>query len=154
MEGFNQATEVVDTFDIDQATAAVSIQNLLSYDEVIKYLKSSRVGFGVLYLSSYQDPLSTLLSKQSSAKQGFIEGWSQGYAEALIIFKQAIKYSWDPNFTISNLVNLYKNYEIKYKDSVLKNQSSSRKSFRTMYHCRTALCAIIDTWKKYTKQAV
>lgn len=153
MEGFDKTTEIVDTFDIDQAIVQVSMQNLLSYEELLKYLKISRVVSAGLYLSSYQDPLSMMLSKQSSAKQGFVEGLKQGYREAFSIIKQAMKYSWDQNFTISNLVNLFKNYEIKYKDAIMKNQAQTRSSLRTFYFYRSALCAIIDTWEKFTKQA-
>lgn len=150
MDKLDETTKVVDTFDIEQAISTISMGSLLSYTEMLKYLKGSRTAAGMLRFSSSRHPISILLSKQSSARQGDIEGWAKGYTESLNLFKQAAKYSWDPDFTISNLANLYKNYEIKYKDAVVKNQSQSISSFRTKYFYRTALCAIIDTWEKYT----
>lgn len=149
MEDFDENTKVVDTFDVNKEFADVSASNLLSYDEMLKYLKNARAMAVLLQLSSTQNPLVLLLSKESRARQGYSEGFNKGYIESLNIFKQAIKHSWDSAFTISNLINLYKNYEIKYKDAVRKNNSQTRFSSYYKYYNRTALCAIIDTWEKY-----
>lgn len=153
MDQFDETNKVVETFDIEQALATVSIQRLLSYAEMLKYLKNSRKLAALLLVSSSPHPLGVLLSKQSSAKQGDIEGLNKGYIESLNLFKQAAKYSWDPAFTISNLANLYKNYQIKYKDAVVKNYSQSKSSFRNMYFYQSALCVIINIWQKYTGQS-
>lgn len=150
MDKHDETTKIVETFDIEQAILAVSIQNLLSYAEMLKYLKSSRA-LSLLLVVNSPNPLSVLFSKQSAAKQGDIEGIGKGYTEALNLFKQAAKYSWDPAFTISNFANLYKNYEIKYKDAVVKNYSQSTSSFRDKYLYRSSLYVLIDTWEKYTR---
>lgn len=150
MDNLDDATKLVDSFDIDKALTEVSVSNFLNYEETIKYIKKSVALFAMLRISLAQHPLGALMSKKSNATQGYSYGWSDGYNLALKILKEAKKYAWDPAFTLSNLTNLVKNYELKYKDAVAKNSSGSMKSYHYKYYYRSALCAIIDSFEKFT----
>ena len=150
MDVLDEATKLVDTFDIDHAIASISLSALLSYKDMLKYLKDSLASALLRRYTTAEYPLNVIEAKRNTPFLGYSFGWGDGYREALKLFKKANRNTWDPTLTVSSLTNLYKNYAMKYKDEVAKITADPRISSYQKYYYRSLLCAIIDTWEKYT----
>lgn len=150
MDVLDEATKLVDSFNIDQATASVSLSNLLSYKDMLKYLKESLSSANLRRYTTSEYPNNVIEAKRNTPSLGYSFGWGDGYRETLKLFTKARKHSWDPAFTISNLTKLFKDNEMNYKDALDKNNSEEKISGYQNYYYRSFLCALIDTWEKYT----
>ncbi len=150
MDKYQLITKDVDTFNIESEISSVSLSSLVSIEEVLAYLKRSRVASAFLVMSGATVFGDLFRNKAYSSKKGFIDGFNAGYDKALRLFKEANRYSWTNEFTIETFENCYKEFSIKYEDAKRNNTADRNTPVYKEYYYRSFLSALIDAWMVLT----
>jgi hypothetical protein len=150
MDKYQLITKDVDTFDIESEIKSVSLSSLVSFEEVLVYLRRSRAASAFLVMSGATVFGDLFRNKAYSSKKGFLDGFNAGYDKALRLFKEAKRYSWSNEFTIETFENYYKEFSFKYEDAKRNNTSDRNTSVYKEYYYRSFLSALIDSWVIFT----